>query len=136
MLGPAYGGAVIELWGWRAIFWLNVPQAAAIAAVAAGVPLRSGETREPGWTIGERWFSLTRLALLCCYAWPSPTTVCSDLSSWTPLGVIRRDACCCRLAALVVVCISALTAQPLLSAALLLQARAFLTGKRGPVAGG
>ena len=33
MLGPAYGGAVIEIWGWRAIFWLNVPQAAAIAAL-------------------------------------------------------------------------------------------------------
>ena len=32
MLGPAYGGAVIELWGWRAIFWLNLPQAAIIAA--------------------------------------------------------------------------------------------------------
>ena len=31
MLGPAYGGAVIELWGWRAIFWLNVPQAVVIA---------------------------------------------------------------------------------------------------------
>ena len=31
MLGPAYGGAVIEFWGWRAIFWLNVPQAAVIA---------------------------------------------------------------------------------------------------------
>ena len=31
MLGPAYGGAIIEIWGWRAIFWLNVPQAAAIA---------------------------------------------------------------------------------------------------------
>ena len=31
MLGPAYGGAIIEIWGWRTIFWLNVPQAAAIA---------------------------------------------------------------------------------------------------------
>ena len=31
MFGPAYGGAVIELWGWRAIFWLNVPQAVVIA---------------------------------------------------------------------------------------------------------
>ena len=31
MLGPAYGGAIIEVWGWRAIFWLNIPQAAVIA---------------------------------------------------------------------------------------------------------
>jgi len=38
MLGPAYGGAVIEIWGWRAIFWLNVPQAAIIAAALLWVP--------------------------------------------------------------------------------------------------
>ena len=30
MLGPAYGGAIIELAGWRWIFWLNVPQSAVI----------------------------------------------------------------------------------------------------------
>ena len=53
MLGPAYGGAVIEIWGWRAIFWLNVPQAAAIAAVLLWVPkqtafLDSGFRRNDG----------------------------------------------------------------------------------------
>ena len=30
MLGPAYGGAIIEFLGWRWIFWLNVPQSAVI----------------------------------------------------------------------------------------------------------
>ena len=40
MLGPAYGAAVIEIWGWRAIFWLNVPQAALIAAALLWVPRR------------------------------------------------------------------------------------------------
>ncbi len=40
MLGPAYGAAVIELWGWRAIFWLNLPQAAVIAAALYWVPRR------------------------------------------------------------------------------------------------
>ena len=38
MLGPAYGGAVIEFWGWRAIFWLNVPQAAVIAVALLFIP--------------------------------------------------------------------------------------------------
>ena len=38
MLGPAYGGAVIEFWGWRAIFWLNVPQAAVIAVALLFLP--------------------------------------------------------------------------------------------------
>ena len=30
MLGPAYGGAIVELSSWRWIFWLNVPQAAVV----------------------------------------------------------------------------------------------------------
>ncbi len=30
MLGPAYGGAIVELASWRWIFWLNVPQSAVI----------------------------------------------------------------------------------------------------------
>ena len=30
MLGPAYGGAIVELSSWRWIFWLNVPQSAVI----------------------------------------------------------------------------------------------------------
>ncbi|MDA0264688.1 MAG: MFS transporter [Chloroflexi bacterium] len=30
MLGPAYGGGIVELLGWRWIFWLNVPQSAVI----------------------------------------------------------------------------------------------------------
>ena len=38
MLGPAYGGAIIEIWSWRGIFWLNVPQAAVIAAALLFLP--------------------------------------------------------------------------------------------------
>jgi len=30
MLGPAYGGAIVELANWRWIFWLNVPQSAVL----------------------------------------------------------------------------------------------------------
>ena len=63
MLGPAYGGAVIELWGWRAIFWLNVPQAAAIAI--ALVFLR--ERRNQGARM-DYWgavFLTLALVLLC-----------------------------------------------------------------------
>ncbi len=40
MLGPAYGGAIVELWGWRWIFWLNVPQAAVVFAAVMGLPNR------------------------------------------------------------------------------------------------
>ena len=38
MLGPAYGGAIIEFWSWRGIFWLNVPQAAIIAIALLFLP--------------------------------------------------------------------------------------------------
>ncbi len=30
MLGPAYGGAIVEFWSWRGIFWLNLPQSAIV----------------------------------------------------------------------------------------------------------
>ena len=38
MLGPAYGGAVIELLNWRWIFWLNIPQSAVIFIALAWLP--------------------------------------------------------------------------------------------------
>ena len=38
MLGPAYGGAIVELSSWRWIFWLNVPQAAVVFAAITWLP--------------------------------------------------------------------------------------------------
>ena len=38
MLGPAYGGAIIELASWRWIFWLNVPQSAVIFLALLWLP--------------------------------------------------------------------------------------------------
>ena len=40
MLGPAYGGAIVELSSWRWIFWLNVPQAAVVFAAIMWLPNR------------------------------------------------------------------------------------------------
>ena len=40
MLGPAYGGAIVELSSWRWIFWLNVPQAALVFAAVMWLPNR------------------------------------------------------------------------------------------------
>ena len=42
MLGPAYGGAIIEWLDWRWIFWLNVPQAAALFLGLMWLPNRPG----------------------------------------------------------------------------------------------
>ena len=41
MLGPAYGGAIIEFWSWRGIFWLNLPQAALVFLALAWLPGRA-----------------------------------------------------------------------------------------------
>ena len=40
MLGPAYGGAIVEVLTWRWIFWLNVPQSAVIFLALFGLPNR------------------------------------------------------------------------------------------------
>ena len=40
MLGPVYGGAIVELANWRWIFWLNVPQAALLFSVLWWLPNR------------------------------------------------------------------------------------------------
>ena len=40
VLGPLYGGAIIELIGWRWIFWLDVPQSFILMALLAILPNR------------------------------------------------------------------------------------------------
>ena len=40
MLGPAYGGAIVELSSWRWIFWLNVPQSAVVFVALMGLANR------------------------------------------------------------------------------------------------
>ena len=50
MLGPAYGGAIVELSNWRWIFWLNVPQSAVVFVALMWlpgsqlIPLRRGKS--------------------------------------------------------------------------------------------
>ena len=117
MLGPAYGGAVIELWGWRAIFWLNVPQAAAIAAVLLWVPKQAAsETRMDYRGAAILTGSLVLLSLAFAHEG------LFRLSSWTPYLLLAGFAAC--VAALV--WSQRRTAQPLLSA-VLFRAWAFVT---------
>lgn len=40
MLGPAYGGAIVEFWSWRGIFWLNLPQSAVVFVALTWLPRR------------------------------------------------------------------------------------------------
>ena len=41
VVGPLYGGAIIEWIGWRWIFWLDVPQSLALIALMAVLPNRA-----------------------------------------------------------------------------------------------
>ena len=41
VLGPLYGGAIIELLGWRWIFWLDIPQSLFLIALLAILPNRA-----------------------------------------------------------------------------------------------
>ena len=116
MLGPAYGGAVIELLGWRAIFWLNLPQAAAIALVLCCLPERRNAGAGMDYLGGAL---LTGALVLLCMAMAHHGLF--EMSSWTPWWLLAGSFAC--MAALGVVHVR--SAQPLLSP-ILLQARAFL----------
>ena len=60
MLGPAYGGAIVELSSWRWIFWLNVPQSAVIFLALLWIPNRP----QPGERVDYLGGALIALTLL------------------------------------------------------------------------
>ena len=116
MLGPAYGGAVIELWGWRAIFWLNLPQAAAIAMALIFLPDRRDDRARMDY---RGAVFLTVALVLLCMAMAHEGLFA--LSSATPWWLLAGCSLC--LVALATVHLR--VEQPLLSPTLL-RARAFL----------
>ena len=109
MLGPAYGGAVIEIWGWRAIFWLNVPQAAAIAALLLWMPRQPASAARMDYRGGA---ILTAALVLVSLAFAHEALF--RLSSWVPYVLLAGSALCLG----VLVWSQRRTAHPLLSAAL------------------
>ncbi|PKB79370.1 MAG: hypothetical protein BZY88_13625, partial [SAR202 cluster bacterium Io17-Chloro-G9] len=48
MLGPAYGGAIVEFWHWRGIFWLNLPQGAVVMLALLWLRKANSRERAPG----------------------------------------------------------------------------------------
>ena len=82
-LGPLVGAAVLELWGWRALFWLNVPAvAAAVIALALAVPPTRAETDRPaldgaGLFTGAAGLSGVVVALVqgSAAGWDAPATL-------------------------------------------------------------
>lgn len=117
MLGPAYGGAVIEIWGWRAIFWLNVPQAAVIATAL----LWLSERRFEGARMDYRGAVVLTVAL-ALLSLAAAHEGLFRLSSWTPWWLLAGFLISVGGLAI----LHRRTAQPILSAALF-RATAFLT---------
>ena len=109
MLGPAYGGAVIEIWGWRAIFWLNVPQAAAIAAALRWMPNQPANAGRMDYR-GAVVLTLALVLLSLAFA----DEGLFRLSSWSPYGLLAGFLIC----AGGLVWMQRRTAQPLLAGAL------------------
>ena len=52
MLGPVIGGALVELWGWRAVFWFRLP----LVLLAAGLVFLL--VRDPGHATSDEPFDL------------------------------------------------------------------------------
>ena len=66
MLGPVYGGAIVELANWRWLFWLNLPQVALLLPLLLFLPnRRNREARMdyPGGTLLVATLLLLSLAL-------------------------------------------------------------------------
>ena len=60
MLGPAYGGAIIEWLSWRWIFWLNVPQSAVLFIALMWLP----NQRQTGVRVDYRGGALLTITLI------------------------------------------------------------------------
>jgi MFS family permease len=85
VLGPLYGAAIAALAGWRGVFWINVPLAAA-AAVAVHRTLPAGATgaaNRPAWRpAGGVLLTLSLAALVAGLYNPEPAS--GVLPSWGP----------------------------------------------------
>ncbi len=116
MLGPAYGGAIIEFLDWRWIFWLNVPQSAVLflaVFLLPDAPQREGRVDYAGGVLLAAALLVLSLALsregLFTLSSPTPFIIgAPGLALVALLAAVERR-----------------TWQPLLSAALF-RSRAFL----------
>ena len=117
MLGPAYGGAIVELAGWRWIFWLNLPQAALLMAALLWIPNRRSRDARVDY-VGGALVVATLLILSLALSRQGLFT----LSSPTPFLVLAAGL----ILGLMLALTESRVPQPLLSP-VLFRSRAFLT---------
>ena len=117
MLGPAYGGAIINFLDWRWIFWLNIPQSAALILVLTwlpNVPNRQGRIDYLGGAL--------LMATLLTFSLALSAEGLFTLSSATPFIIVVPAVVLLG----VLVAVERHVWQPLLSS-VLFRSRAFLT---------
>lgn len=88
LIGPLWGGAITELWGWRWVFWINVPMAAPVAWGAwrfAGRETRAGAIDWPGALLLGGALMLLTLALVDDPLTPRPLATTLALLALTLL---------------------------------------------------
>jgi multidrug resistance protein len=65
LVGPLYGGVVAQQWGWRWIFWINLPVAAVLGWLGwRWLPRSAGRPQEPIDWWGALWLSVALAALI------------------------------------------------------------------------
>ncbi len=74
IVGPTMGGWITDTWGWRWIFYINLPVAlAALAAVLYALPsVRTEESRHVDW-LGSTVLAAGLIPLLLAFTWAGST---------------------------------------------------------------
>ncbi|GAA1958662.1 MFS transporter [Catenulispora subtropica] len=88
-VGPALGGVIVAQWGWRTVFWINVPLAAVLATTAwYAVPDVPGTGRQSG----ERDGDARRTGLLADLDIPGAVLITAGLAASTYATVVGQSA--------------------------------------------
>ncbi|MFC8229440.1 MFS transporter [Streptomyces sp. NPDC057287] len=96
--GPVLGGVLVAQWGWRAVFWINVPIALAVVvlALAARVPVPERSRSQPLDLRGAALLTSTlavlvhTLAGVPAHGWTAPPTLLGLLTTACVTTVLAR----------------------------------------------
>lgn len=89
IVGPVLGGWVVDSFGWRGVFWFNIP-AGLLVLVLAGMLLRSGESRKRSIDIFGALLVTGGLSCLMCAL--SLMAYADSSSMWLLIGVLLSVA--------------------------------------------
>ncbi len=96
-LGPMLGGALVQEWGWPAVFWFRAPIAAAVLMLLRGLPAPAvADRREPFDLVGAGLLALALIALLMAFnRIPDIAALPLGLTAFAALaGFVRHEARC------------------------------------------